>query len=95
VVWLENWRSRNLFYIIQKFFLLDEPTIGLDPIARRSVWEILEKLKANYDVTTLMSTHYMEEAEMLCDRLAIMDRGHIVAIGSPKELMEKNRNQQS
>lgn len=72
-----------------KILLLDEPTIGLDPIARRSVWEILEKLKANYDVTTLMSTHYMEEAEMLCDRLAIMDRGHIVVIGSPKELMEK------
>lgn len=72
-----------------KILLLDEPTIGLDPIARRSVWEILEKLKENYDVTTLMSTHYMEEAEMLCDRLAIMDRGHIVAIGSPNELMEK------
>jgi len=72
-----------------KILLLDEPTIGLDPIARRSVWELLEKLKENYDVTTLMSTHYMEEAEMLCNRLAIMDRGHIVAIGSPKELMEK------
>jgi len=72
-----------------KILLLDEPTIGLDPIARRSVWEILEKLKENYDVTTLMSTHYMEEAEMLCDRLAIMDHGQIVAIGSPMELMEK------
>lgn len=69
-----------------KVLLLDEPTVGLDPVARHSVWDVLENLRKNYDVTILLTTHYMEEAEALCDRLAIMDHGKIVAIGSPLEL---------
>jgi ABC-2 type transport system ATP-binding protein len=69
-----------------KVLLLDEPTVGLDPVARHSVWDVLEALRKNYDVTVLLTTHYMEEAEALCDQLAIMDHGKIVAVGTPQEL---------
>jgi ABC-2 type transport system ATP-binding protein len=72
-----------------KVLLLDEPTVGLDPIARRSVWEVLHTLRKNYNMTILITTHYMEEAEALCDRIAIMDHGHIITIDSPEELMRK------
>lgn len=66
--------------------ILDEPTTGLDPHSRRAVWEKLNRLKAQ-NTTLLLTTHYMEEAERLCDRVAIMDSGKIVAIDSPKALM--------
>jgi len=68
--------------------VLDEPTTGLDPQARQSVWERLEALRGR-GVTLLLSTHYMEEATRLCDRLVVMDTGRIVAHGSPAELMER------
>lgn len=67
---------------------LDEPTTGLDPQARLFIWDLLRKFKAE-EKTIVLSTHYMEEAEQLCDRLAIMDRGKILVIGSPGELIEK------
>lgn len=67
--------------------ILDEPTIGLDPHTRHSVWEKLRYLKSK-GVTLLLTTHYMEEAQRLCDRLAIMDSGRIVAIDSPQRLIE-------
>ncbi|MDX6505457.1 MAG: type transport system ATP-binding protein [Gaiellaceae bacterium] len=65
---------------------LDEPTVGLDPTARRLVWERLELLRAEAGTTIFVTTHQMEEAERQCDRIAIMDRGRIAAIGSPEQL---------
>ena len=64
---------------------LDEPTVGLDPVARESVWDYVKVLSQN-GTTVLMTTHYMEEADAMCSRVAIMNRGNIAAIGSPKEL---------
>src|SRR5689334_5779554 len=68
--------------------LLDEPTTGLDPQARHLVWERLFRLKQQ-GVTLVLTTHYMDEAEQLCDRLVVMDHGKIVAEGSPRELIDK------
>jgi lipooligosaccharide transport system ATP-binding protein len=68
--------------------VLDEPTTGLDPQARLAVWNLLERLKSE-GVTLLVTTHYMEEAERICDRLVIMDGGRIVAGGAPAELRER------
>jgi ABC-2 type transport system ATP-binding protein len=65
---------------------LDEPTEGLDPRGRREMWELLERLNEDLDATILLSTHYMEEADALCDRLAIMDEGEIVVEGTPVAL---------
>jgi lipooligosaccharide transport system ATP-binding protein len=67
--------------------ILDEPTTGLDPQARHLLWDRLYRLKQQ-GVTLIITTHYMDEAEQLCDRLVIMDRGRIVAEGSPRELIE-------
>jgi lipooligosaccharide transport system ATP-binding protein len=69
-----------------QLLLLDEPTTGLDPQARHLVWERLYSLKRR-GVTQVLTTHYMDEAEQLCDRLVIMDGGRIVATGSPRELI--------
>jgi len=71
-----------------KVFFLDEPTTGLDPQARRRLWELIKKVKAR-GVTVILTTHYMEEAEVLCDRVAIMDEGTIVALDTPKNLVRK------
>jgi lipooligosaccharide transport system ATP-binding protein len=68
--------------------LLDEPTTGLDPQARHLVWDRLYRLKAR-GVTLVLTTHYMDEAEQLCDRLVVMDKAHIVAEGSPRSLIER------
>ncbi|MDQ1445200.1 MAG: lipooligosaccharide transport system ATP-binding protein [Acidimicrobiaceae bacterium] len=73
--------------------LLDEPTTGLDPQARHLVWERLWRLKAQ-GVTQVLTTHYMDEAEQLCDRLVIMDRGRIVAEGSPQELIAQHASRE-
>ena len=69
--------------------ILDEPTTGLDPQARHLVWERLYRLKSE-GVTLVITTHYMDEAEQLCDRLVVMDRGKIVAHGTPRELIERH-----
>jgi lipooligosaccharide transport system ATP-binding protein len=69
--------------------LLDEPTTGLDPQARHLVWERLFRLKQR-GVTLVLTTHYMDEAEQLCDRLVVMDAGRIVAEGSPRQLIERH-----
>ncbi len=71
-----------------KLLILDEPTTGLDPQARHLLWERLMELKAQ-GITMLLSTHYMDEAAQLCDRLVIMDLGHILAEGSPRELVQR------
>jgi ABC-2 type transport system ATP-binding protein len=67
-------------------FFLDEPTTGLDPVSRIAVWEMLNHLKSTRNLTMLLTTHYMEEADKLCDRIAIVDHGNLVALGTPTEL---------
>src|SRR5271169_166288 len=69
-----------------KLFFLDEPTTGLDPVSRVAVWDMLAKLKQERDLTILVTTHYMDEADKLCDRIAIIDHGKLVALDSPLKL---------
>lgn len=69
-----------------RILLLDEPTTGLDPAARREVWKILEELRRNFNTTLILTTHYMEEAEFLCERILIMDQGQFIAAGTLPEL---------
>ncbi len=69
-----------------RIFFLDEPTTGLDPVSRVAVWEMLQKIKAERDLTVLLTTHYMDEADRLCDRIAIVDHGHLMALDSPMRL---------
>lgn len=70
-----------------KVFFLDEPTTGLDPQARRNLWELIENVR-DRGISVVMTTHYMDEAEILCDRIAVMDNGQIVAIDTPKNLIK-------
>lgn len=70
-----------------EILFLDEPTTGLDPAARRNLWELIKKINAQ-GITIVLTTHYMEEAEYLCHRVAIMDRGKILEIDEPKKLIE-------
>lgn len=72
-----------------RILLLDEPTTGLDPTARREVWKILEQLRRNFNTTLILTTHYMEEAEFLCERILIMDQGKFIAAGTLPELNTK------
>src|SRR5262245_32967617 len=69
-----------------RVFFLDEPTTGLDPVSRVAVWEMLKKIKAERDLTVLLTTHYMDEADKLCDRVAIVDHGELKALDSPLTL---------
>jgi ABC-2 type transport system ATP-binding protein len=69
-----------------RIFFLDEPTTGLDPASRVAVWEMLMKLKKERELTILLTTHYMDEADRLCDRIAIVDHGKLVALDSPLKL---------
>jgi ABC-2 type transport system ATP-binding protein len=77
--------ARGLVHNPQIFFL-DEPTTGLDPVSRIAVWEMLDNLRKTRHLTMLLTTHYMEEADKLCDRIAIVDHGNLVALGTPIEL---------
>lgn len=70
-----------------KVFFLDEPTTGLDPQARRHLWELIEKVR-DKGISVILTTHYMDEAEMLCDRIAVMDAGKIIALDTPKNLIK-------
>ncbi len=71
-----------------KVFFLDEPTTGLDPQARRHLWDLIKKVR-DKGISVIMTTHYMDEAEVLCDRIAIMDNGKIVAIDTPRGLIKQ------
>lgn len=71
-----------------KVFFMDEPTTGLDPQARRNLWELVERIRKE-GVTIIITTHYMDEAELLCDRVAIMDKGRIIALDAPKRLIKQ------
>jgi ABC-2 type transport system ATP-binding protein len=75
-----------------EILLLDEPTTGLDPTARREVWEILFRLKKEHHITLILTTHYMEEANYLCERIIIMDKGNILADGTVDQLISKTNN---
>lgn len=70
-----------------KIIFLDEPTTGLDPQARRSLWELIKDIR-NHGTTVIITTHYMDEAEVLCDRVAIIDSGKIIAIDSPDKMID-------
>lgn len=72
-----------------RVLFLDEPTVGLDPVARRGVWEKLEELRRTYRMAILLTTHYMEEADTVCNRVGILNHGAMVAVGTPRELKEK------
>jgi ABC-2 type transport system ATP-binding protein len=69
-----------------RIFFLDEPTTGLDPVSRVAVWEMLNRLKGSHHLTMLITTHYMDEADRLCDRIAIVDHGNLVALDAPMAL---------
>jgi ABC-2 type transport system ATP-binding protein len=71
-----------------KLLFLDEPTLGLDVQTRTAVWRYIKTLKEDYHMTLFMTTHYLEEADSVCDRIAIIDHGHIIKTGSPEELKE-------
>jgi len=70
-----------------QLLFLDEPTTGLDPVSRRQLWELISKFQAE-GKTIVLTTHYMEEAERLCDRVAIVDHGRVIAMGTPRDLIE-------
>ena len=71
-----------------KVLFLDEPTLGLDAQTRRHIWEYVRKLNKEAGVTIILTTHYMEEADFLCDRVAIMDHGKFVALDTPARLKD-------
>ena len=71
-----------------KVFFLDEPTTGLDPQARRHLWDLIEKVR-DKGISVILTTHYMDEAEILCDRIAVMDNGKIIATDTPKNLIKQ------
>ena len=71
-----------------KILLLDEPTTGLDPNARREIWNILLDLKKAHNTSLILTSHYMEEAEYLCDRIVIMDQGTILAEGTLEKILK-------
>ncbi len=70
-----------------KVFFMDEPTTGLDPQARRNLWDLIEEVR-DRGISVILTTHYMDEAEVLCDRVAIMDNGKIIALDTPKKLIK-------
>jgi len=73
-----------------RVLFLDEPTIGLDPQSRHVIWDLLRELRHDGTLTIVLTTHYLEEAEALCDRVAIVDRGRVVALGTPTELKARS-----
>jgi ABC-2 type transport system ATP-binding protein len=101
-VGLLEWRNKQVMYLSggmrrrveiarglvhePRIFFLDEPTTGLDPVSRVAVWEMIQKIKGDRDLTVLLTTHYMDEADRLCDRVAIVDHGKLAALDAPLKL---------
>ena len=99
---LTEWRAKQVMYLSggmrrrveiarglvhePSILFLDEPTTGLDPVSRVAVWEMIQKVKRERNLTVLLTTHYMDEADRLCDRIAIVDHGRLVALDSPLKL---------
>ena len=85
---LTQWRDAPVKNLVHepRIFFLDEPTTGLDPVSRVAVWEMLQKIKSQRELTVLLTTHYMDEADKLCDRIAIVDHGELKALDSPLKL---------
>ena len=71
-----------------KILFLDEPTTGLDPVSRTNVWEMIRTLRSKSELTILLTTHYMDEADKLCDRIAIVDHGKLAALDTPTRLKD-------
>ena len=99
VVWTYSGGMRRRLEIARalladpKVMFLDEPTLGLDPIARRDLWQVVRTLRERHGVTIVLSTHYLEEAQDVCDRVAIVDQGLIVEEGRPSELVDRLGNE--
>jgi ABC-2 type transport system ATP-binding protein len=95
VVWTYSGGMRRRLEIARalladpKVLFLDEPTLGLDPIARRDLWQVVRTLRERHGVTIVLSTHYVEEAQDVCDRVAIVDHGLIVEEGDPAALVDR------
>ena len=93
VVWTYSGGMRRRLEIARalladpKVMFLDEPTLGLDPIARRDLWQVVRAFRERHGVTVVLSTHYLEEAQDVCDRVAIVDKGLIVEEGDPSQLV--------
>ncbi len=83
-----DWPWRSGWWATPELLFLDEPTTGLDPQSRRQLWDVIRNLRER-GRTTVLTTHYMDEAERLCDRLAIIDRGKVIALGSPADLISR------
>src|SRR4030042_5640898 len=71
-----------------KVLFLDEPTVGLDPQTRDHIWTYIKELKQIHDITIVLTTHYMDEADRLCDRIGIIDHGKLIALDTPRKLKE-------
>lgn len=74
-----------------KVLYLDEPTAGVDPVSRRALWEVIKKIK-KMSVTTIFCTHYIDEAELLCDRVAVLAYGKVIALGTPKSIKKNHKS---
>lgn len=96
-VWVKNYsggmrRRLDLAAVLMhkpEVLFLDEPTEGLDPAGRRVIWQYLKKLGSDHGTTIFLTTHYMDEADYLCERISIIDKGRLVVTASPKHLKEK------